>query len=86
MAVSKLKRFLRWRYESPAGMRYAAQIAAMIVTWVVLGIAGLGFTATLFGGLAAGLLAEAATHLWWRRRERRRDLANGYVSPPRDEA
>ena len=83
MAMSKLKRFLRWRYASPAGMRYAAQIGAMIATWVVLGIAGLGFTATLFGGLAAALLAEGVAHLWWRRRERRRDVANGYV--PRDD-
>jgi hypothetical protein len=66
-------------------MRYAAQIGAIIVTWVVLAIAGLGFTATLFGGLVAALPAEAVAHIWWRRRERRRDLANGYVRAPRDD-
>ena len=58
----------------------------MVVTWGILGLAGLAFTATLFGGLAAGLVAEAAAHLWWRRREHRRDLANDYVRAPTDEA
>ena len=84
--MSRLKRLLRWRYESPLWLRYPAQLAAMVVTWGILGLAGLAFTATLFGGLAAGLVAEAAAHLWWRRREHRRDLANDYVRAPTDEA
>jgi hypothetical protein len=84
--VSKLERLLRWRYESPMGLRYPAQLAAMIGTWAVLGFAGAGFAPTVSGGVAAGLVAEAAAHLWWRRREHRRDVANGYVRAPRDDA
>jgi hypothetical protein len=84
--VSTLKRLLRWRYESPLGLRYPVHLAAIVVTLAVLALAGVGFTATLFGALAAGMVAEAAAHAWWRRREHLRDLANGYVRPPRDEA
>jgi hypothetical protein len=81
-----LKRVLLWTYESPGGLRLPARVAATIVTWVVFGLSGVPFAATLFGGLAAGLVAEAAAHVWWRRREHRRDVANGYVRVPRDEA
>ena len=57
----------------------------MALTWAILGFAGVGFATTVLSGFAVGLVAEAAAHLWWQRRERRRDVANCYVRR-RDEA
>jgi hypothetical protein len=40
---------------------------------------GAGFAATLGGGALAGLIADQIVEAWWLRRERQRDVANGYV-------
>jgi hypothetical protein len=48
------------------------------------GEAQVRFALGLALGAAAGLAAEIAVETWWRRRERRRDLANAYV--PRGES
>jgi hypothetical protein len=55
----------------------------MGTVWVVLGILGAGFAATLGGGVLAGLIADQIVEAWWLRRERQRDVANGYVGKRR---
>jgi hypothetical protein len=55
----------------------------MGTVWVVLGILGAGFAATLGGGALAGLIADQIVEAWWLRRERQRDVANGYVGKRR---
>ena len=64
-------------------MRTSAYLLTMGMVWVVLGILGAGFAATLGGGALAGLIADQIVEAWWLRRERQRDVANGYVGKRR---
>ena len=64
-------------------MRTSAYLLTMGTVWVVLGILGAGFAATLGGGALAGLIADQIVEAWWLRRERQRDVANGYVGKRR---
>ena len=61
----------------------SAYLLTMGTVWVVLGILGAGFAATLGGGALAGLIADQIVEAWWLRRERQRDVANGYVGKRR---
>jgi hypothetical protein len=83
-AVSKLTRLLRAKPASPGGLRYAVELATMIVVWAALGFAHVSFGPTIVSGAAAGLVAEFAFEAWWRRRERQRDLENGFVASHED--
>jgi hypothetical protein len=60
-------------------MRTSAYLVTMALVWVALGIGGAGFAATLACGALAGIIAEQVVEAWWLRRERQRDVANGYV-------
>ncbi len=60
-------------------MRTSAYLLTAATVWVALGVVGAGFAATLGGGAVAGLLADQVVEVWWLRRERQRDVANGYV-------
>jgi hypothetical protein len=80
--VSKLLRLLRAKYASPLGLRYPIYLATVIVVWGVLSVAGVGLAVALASGAAAGFAAEIAVDAWWRRRERQRDLRNGYTPSP----
>lgn len=80
--MSKLVRFLLTKHASPGELRYPTYIGTMLVAWCVLGLAGAGFAATVASGVAAGTAAEYAVDAWWRRRKRRRDVANAYVPSP----
>jgi hypothetical protein len=60
-------------------MRTTAYLLTMAMVWAVLGVLGAGFAATLGGGALAGLIADQTVEAWWLRRERQRDVANGYV-------
>jgi hypothetical protein len=84
-AVSKLTRLLRAKPSSPGGLRYAVELATMIVVWAALGFAHVSFGPTIVCGVAAALVAEFAFEARWRRRERQRDLENGFVGSPRDD-
>jgi F0F1-type ATP synthase membrane subunit c/vacuolar-type H+-ATPase subunit K len=83
--VSKLTRLLRAKSAAPGGLRYAAYLATMIVVWAALAVAHVGFGPTIVFGFAAGLVAELAVEAWWRRRERQRDLKNGFVASRRED-
>ena len=76
-------RFLLRKSEAPWWMRTSAYLLTMGTVWVVLGILGAGFAATLGGGALAGLIADQIVEAWWLRRERQRDVANGYVGKRR---
>jgi hypothetical protein len=77
--VASFLRLLRRKNEAPWGLRASAYFLTMATTWAALGVAGVRFTLTLVCGALAGLVAELIVEAWWLRRERRRDLANGYA-------
>ena len=60
-------------------MRTSAYLLTMVTVWVVLASLGAGFAATLGGGALAGLIADQIVEAGWLRRERQRNVANGYV-------
>ena len=77
---------LRHKNEAPWGLRASAYLLTMATTWAALGVAGVRFTLTLVCGALAGFAAELIVEAWWLRRERRRDLANGYTRGDRGES
>jgi hypothetical protein len=83
-AVSRPTRLLRAKPASPGSLRYAVNLATMIVVWAALGFAHVRFGLAIVSGAAAGLLAEFVFEAWWRRRERQRDRKNGFVASHED--
>jgi hypothetical protein len=84
LETAALSRLLRARYAAPVGIRYPTYLATLVVVGGALAIAGLDLSLAIVLGAAAGFGADSAIEAWWRRRERRRDLANAYV--PRGES
>jgi hypothetical protein len=83
--VSKLTSALRAKPTAPGALRYPVYLATVIVVWSALSLAHVGFARAAVFGAGAGFVADLALEAWWRRRERQRDLENGFVAR-RDDA
>jgi hypothetical protein len=79
-----LSRFLLRKPNAPWLWRASAFWLAVVASWAVLGVAGVGFAVTLSCGAGIGLVAQEIAEWWWLHREHRRDLANGYVQRRQD--
>jgi hypothetical protein len=77
--VSSVWRFLRRRFEAPWWMRSTGFFLTLAAVCAMLGIAGASYAVTLICGAVAALIAEHVVEAWWLRRERQRDVANGYI-------
>jgi hypothetical protein len=77
--VSSVWRFLRRGFEAPWWMRTSGFLLTLATVCAALGIAGASYSVTLLGGALGALVAEHVIEAWWLRRERQRDLANGYI-------
>jgi hypothetical protein len=77
--VSSVWRFLRRRFEAPWWLRITGFLPTLATVCAALGIAGASYPVTLICGAVAALIAEHVVEAWWLRRERQRDVANGYI-------
>jgi hypothetical protein len=60
-------------------MRSTGFFLTLAAMCAALGFAGVTYSVTLSCAAAAALIAEHVVEAWWLRRERRRDLASGYI-------